>query len=89
VAAVIQAAAGDRRMQKAYVKVHMGGAPAAVEAYSQAPTPNVIVLESHGERSGILGHLDTWPRCATRAPRWSWWATSTTWCSTASSPPRA
>ncbi len=59
VAAVIQAAAGDRRMQKAYVKVHMGGAPAAVEAYSKSPTPNVIVLESHGERSGILGHLDT------------------------------
>ena len=35
----------DRRMQKAHVKVQMGGAPAAVEAYRQAPTPNVIVLE--------------------------------------------
>ena len=46
VAASIEAAADDRRMQKAHVKVQMGGAPAAVEAYRQAPTPNVIVLES-------------------------------------------
>ncbi|HEX8663044.1 MAG TPA: AAA family ATPase [Beijerinckiaceae bacterium] len=59
VAAAIQAAAEDRRMHKAHVKVQMGGAPAAVEAYRQAPTPNVIVLESLGERSGLLGHLDT------------------------------
>ena len=59
VAAAIQAASEDRRMHKAHVKVQMGGAPAAVEAYRQAPTPNVIVLESLGERSGLLGHLDT------------------------------
>jgi pilus assembly protein CpaE len=59
VAAGIQAAAEDRRMHKAHVKVQMGGAPAAVEAYRQAPTPNVIVLESLGERAALLGHLDT------------------------------
>lgn len=59
VASTIQAAAADRRMQKAHVKVHMGGAPAAVEAYANAPTPNVIVLETHGDRSGILGYLDS------------------------------
>src|ERR687883_1546178 len=58
-AETIEAAAVDRRMQKAHVKVQMGGAPAAVEAYRQAPTPNVIVLESLGERSALLGHLDT------------------------------
>src|SRR5829696_6970465 len=59
VAQVIEAAAGDRRMQKAHVKIQMGGGPAAVEAYRHAPTPNVIVLESHGERNAILGHLDS------------------------------
>ena len=58
VSAVIEAAASDRRMQKAHVKVQMGGAPAAVEAYRSAPTPNVVVVESHGERSALLAHLD-------------------------------
>ena len=47
-AAVIQAAIGDRRMNKAHVKQNMGGAPAAVEAYRNAPTPNVIVIEATG-----------------------------------------
>src|SRR5918997_731379 len=58
-AEVIEAAAGDRRMQKAHVKIQMGGGPAAVEAYRHAPTPNVVVLESHGERNAVLGHLDS------------------------------
>ncbi len=59
VAQVIEAAAGDRRMQKAPVKIQMGGGPAAVEAYRHAPTPNVVVIESHGERNALLGHLDS------------------------------
>ena len=58
VAEVIEAAAGDRRMHKAHVKIQMGGGPAAVEAYRQAPTPNVIVIESPGEKAGILDDLD-------------------------------
>jgi pilus assembly protein CpaE len=59
VAEVIEAAAGDRRMQKAHVKIQMGGGPAAVEAYRHAPTPNVLVIETSGDKSGILGHLDS------------------------------
>ena len=59
IATVLQASAGDRRMQKAHVKVQMGGAPAALEAYRTAPTPNVIVLESSGERGALLGQLDS------------------------------
>jgi pilus assembly protein CpaE len=59
VAQSIEAAAEDRRMQKAHVKVQMGGAPAALEAFRNAPTPNVVVLESQGERSGLLGCLDS------------------------------
>jgi pilus assembly protein CpaE len=54
----ITAAGTDRRMQKVYLKVQMGGAPAAVEAYRHNPTPNVIVLEFQGDRSGILTSLD-------------------------------
>lgn len=46
VAAAIQAAAEDRRMHKAHVKVQMGGAPAAVEAYRQAPLTAQITAGS-------------------------------------------
>lgn len=58
VADTIQSATEDRRMHKTHVKVQMGGAPAAVEAFRNAPTPNVIVLETQGDRSGILDSLD-------------------------------
>ena len=58
VAAVIQETMGDRRMSRAHVKVNMGGAPAAVEAYRTAPTPNVIVIETGGDRDTLTGHLD-------------------------------
>jgi pilus assembly protein CpaE len=57
-AALIQEAVGDRRMDKAHVKVHMGGAAAAVEAYQSAPTPNVIAIEAGAERQELLAHLD-------------------------------
>jgi pilus assembly protein CpaE len=45
-------------MDKAHAKVHMGGATAAVEAFRNAPTPNVIVLESTADRADLIGHLD-------------------------------
>ena len=47
-ATLIGEAAIDRRMEKAHVKVNMGGASAAVEAYRTSPTPNVIVIEFDG-----------------------------------------
>jgi pilus assembly protein CpaE len=59
VAETIEAASSDRRMQKAHVKVQMGGAPAAVEAYRNAPTPNVILIEAEKDERAILGYLDT------------------------------
>ena len=59
VADVINEAASDRRMQKAHVKVQMGGGPAAVEAYRHSATPNVIVLEFGGERGPILNSLES------------------------------
>ncbi len=57
-AGVIAEAAEDRRMDKAHVRVQMGGAPAAVESYRTSPTPNVVILETTGRKGEILGHLD-------------------------------
>ena len=58
IAAIVGAAISDRRMAKAHVKQNMGGAPAAVEAYKSAPTPNVIVLEAAASRDALLGQLE-------------------------------
>lgn len=56
-AAAVQSAGEDRRLTKAHLKIQMGGMAAAIEAYRQAPTPNVIVLEADG-RTDILAGLD-------------------------------
>src|ERR1700741_4152853 len=56
-AAAVQAAGEDRRLGKAHLKIQMGGIVAAIEAYKNAPTPNVIVLESEG-RHDILSGLE-------------------------------
>ena len=58
IAAVVGAAISDRRMAKAHVKQNMGGAPAAVEAYKTASTPNVIVLEAPANRDALLAQLE-------------------------------
>ncbi len=57
-AATIESASTDRRMGKAHVKVHMGGAAAAIEAYRSASTPNVIVLEAGNDRDQLHEQLD-------------------------------
>src|SRR6187401_369205 len=57
-AAAVQAAGEDRRMAKAHLRIQMGGLAAAVEAYQNAPTPNVIVLESDNRSDEILSGLD-------------------------------
>src|SRR6476661_2967119 len=57
-AAAIQAAGDDRRMAKAHLRIRMGGLIAAVEAYQNAPTPNVIILESDKRSEDILNGLD-------------------------------
>ncbi len=58
VAATMQAAIADRRMDKAHARIHMGGPAAAVEAFRSAPTPNIIVLETVADASSLIGHLD-------------------------------
>jgi pilus assembly protein CpaE len=57
-AAAIQAAGEDRRLGKAHLKIQMGGITAAVEAYSNAPTPNVIMIESETRGDDLLAGLD-------------------------------
>ncbi len=55
---VLQHAAEDRRLSKAHVSVHMGGASAAVAHYQESPTPNLIVIESSLPRMEMLAELD-------------------------------
>jgi pilus assembly protein CpaE len=57
-AAAIQAAGEDRRMARAHLRIQMGGLVAAIEAYRNSPTPNVIILESESRHEDILGGLD-------------------------------
>ncbi|MGI9408090.1 MAG: AAA family ATPase [Hyphomicrobiaceae bacterium] len=54
----IQSAAGDRRLAKTHVGVHLGGAQAALANFQDAPTPNLIIVESMLHRDGMLDDLD-------------------------------
>lgn len=58
VVAVIEEASHDRRMAKAHLRIQAGGAAAAVEAYRDAPTPNIIVIETVSDSRGLLEQLD-------------------------------
>ncbi|MCX7322890.1 MAG: AAA family ATPase [Hyphomicrobiales bacterium] len=58
VAAAVQSAISDRRMQKALSKVQMGGPAAAVEAFQDNPTPNALILENTGDGASLIEHLD-------------------------------
>ena len=57
-AATMQAAGEDRRMGKAHLKIQMGGIAAAAEAYRNAPTPNVVIIESESHHGELLTGLD-------------------------------
>ena len=75
IAAIVNAAISDRRMAKAHFKQNMGGAPAAIEAFKNAPTPNVVVLEAPAESQARCSSNSKNSRnIATRGPRWSFWA---------------
>ena len=58
-AEALQVAADDRRLAKAHISVHMGGAQAAVAHYLESPTPNLIVIESTLDRARVLAELDS------------------------------
>ncbi len=52
-----QAASIDRRMARASVTIQLGGVAAAAQVYESEATPNVIVVESHGDRNKIMSEL--------------------------------
>ncbi len=52
-----QAASIDRRMARASVTIQLGGVGAAAQVYETEATPNVIVVESHGDRNKIMAEL--------------------------------
>ena len=57
-AATMEAAARDRRMSRAHVKVHTGGLAAAAEFYQGAATPNLIIVETKLPRDRLDTELD-------------------------------
>ena len=62
-AEALQYAAEDRRLSKAHVSVHMGGAEAAVAHYQESPTPNLIVVESALPRAQLVSALERLSEC--------------------------
>ena len=58
-ALVIGKAFADRRMERTHAKVQTGGAAAAVEAFRNAPTPNVIMLETTAAHADIVAKLES------------------------------
>ncbi len=58
IAAAVQAAAEDRRMMRAQVRIQMGGIAGATEAYRNEPTPNLILLETQTRGENVLNRLD-------------------------------
>ncbi len=58
-AAAIQAAGEDRRLDKAHLKIQMGGIAAAIEAYRTSSTPNVVMIETESRNDAILNGLDS------------------------------
>jgi pilus assembly protein CpaE len=58
IAAVIEDSRVDRRMARTHLKVQTGGIAAALGAYRDAPTPNVIVIETVSDGDTLLTSLD-------------------------------
>lgn len=58
VAAMIEKAIVDRRLAKTRAKVQMGGIPAAIEAFRDAPTPNLILLETFAAQEALVAQLE-------------------------------
>lgn len=54
----IEKAGEDRRMAKTHLRVNMGGIRAAVEHFSGAPTPNLVLLESKLPPGELLVELE-------------------------------
>ena len=56
-AAIIDAAAADRRLSRAHTSVQLGGIVAAAQYFTSAPTPNLLIVESSGTREAVMAEL--------------------------------
>ena len=54
----IEQAGEDRRLSRVHLKVVSGGITAATDLFSEAPTPNLIILEASQDYDQLLGELD-------------------------------
>lgn len=57
-AGLLQQATNDRRLSKTHLSVQMGGVEAAAHYYRNAPTPNLIIIESMHDRDALVMDLD-------------------------------
>lgn len=57
-AAVMESIVQDRRLSKAHVSLLMGGIDAAIAHYQEAPSPNLIIIETTSGRDALLNNLD-------------------------------
>lgn len=55
----MQAAAADRRMARAQIRLGAGGVKAAVKRYRNEPTPDLIILEAQSDGEALLAEVDT------------------------------
>jgi len=56
-AQAMEIASKDRRMSRAHMSVQMGGILQAAQVYKAETTPNLVVVESHGDRAQIMAEL--------------------------------
>lgn len=57
-AASVQEMAADRLMARTRLTAYQGGITAAIRHYEQAPTPNLVIVESRSSGSAFLAELD-------------------------------
>ena len=53
----MQSAMGDRRFSKAHVDIQLGGAAAATQWFTEAATPNVLIVETRASADMLLAEL--------------------------------
>ncbi len=58
-AELIEEAAADRRLSRTVTKTQMGGITAALEAFRDKPTPNLLVIETSGARELLFRQLES------------------------------
>lgn len=56
-ATAMQGAMVDRRLAKAHVDIQLGGVATAIQWFSEAPTPNVLIIETRSPGEMILAEL--------------------------------